>query len=65
MKRKKCYEKPLVERNYVELEDGVCTTGSVMNETGSSVEAAKHGTGFDNTNSTVTEPGFTSTEWEN
>ena len=46
MKRKKGYETPLIEKFRVELEDGVCATGSVMSDPRSGVEASEHKTGF-------------------
>lgn len=48
MKRKKGYETPLIEKFRVELEDGVCATGSMVGGT-TKVEASAHETGFEGT----------------
>lgn len=44
MKRKKGYETPLIEKFRVELEEGVCATGSFVKDT-SDVKAAEHADG--------------------
>jgi hypothetical protein len=44
MKRKKGYETPLIEKFRVELEEGVCATGSFIKDT-SDVVASEHADG--------------------
>lgn len=48
-KTRKKYVVPLVTKHIVELEEGVCATGSVMSDPRSGVEASAHTTGFDGT----------------
>lgn len=40
---------PLVTKHIVELEEGVCATGSIMSDAKSGVEASAHTTGIDET----------------
>ena len=64
MERKKTYETPLIERFRVELEDGVCATGSMVGGT-TKVEASAHETGFEGTyveDATTNE--FNTIEWK-
>ena len=46
-KMRKKYVVPLVTKHIVELEEGVCATGSIMSDAKSGVEASAHTTGFD------------------
>lgn len=40
---------PLVTKHIVELEEGVCATGSIMSDAKSGVKASAHTTGIDET----------------
>ena len=48
-KMRKKYVVPLVTKHIVELEEGVCATGSIMSDAKSGVEATEHKTGVDGT----------------
>lgn len=67
MRMKKCYEMPLIERNYVELEDGVCTPSSVFDSQSNKVEATTHTHGYEGTGiggSDENSDGFTDIMWD-
>lgn len=63
MKRKKGYETPLIEKFRVELEEGVCATGSMVSGT-TKVEAAAHETGFEGTYVEDATNEFNTIEWK-
>ena len=48
-KMRKKYVVPLVTKHIVELEEGMCATGSIMSDAKSGVKASAHTTGIDET----------------